>query len=225
PNFFARREGANRRAGKNGGWHARFARRKGGNAGPPHLERWRRLNWCRWCNHSCLHQHRDVLRILADTAQPFDWADSAKAVRNSLCPRALSILARNGRASGKHCSVLPSPEAISFGRRSWWPGLHHSRCGGNDTGKGSFRRELCRLSFEQATAPEYRSPIRRGESLVPHSCHGARFPGKQFSVERQALSTDQDRDEFRSRICYECKGQPCLGQLLICYVQRAFASR
>jgi hypothetical protein len=65
---------------KDGGRHARFAWRKGGDAGAARVEGRRGLDRRRRRNDPCLCQHRHVFRILADTSQPIDWADSTKAV-------------------------------------------------------------------------------------------------------------------------------------------------
>src|SRR4029453_17293691 len=91
--------------------------------------------------------------------------------------------------------------------------------------KGSFRRKLCGVPFEQTTASEYRSALRRRKSLVPRGRDGLRFFRRQFSIERSALSINQNRDEFGARVCDQCKGWSRLGQFLVADLQRNLTGR
>ena len=81
-----------------------------------------------------------------------------------------------------------------------WTGLHHHGCRGDDARKRSFCRKLRGMSFQQTTGSKHRSTLRRRKSMVPRCGDGARFSGKQFSFERQALSTDENRNEFGARV-------------------------
>src|SRR5262249_712941 len=114
-------------------------------------------------------------------------------------------------------------ETVPSRQRARRPGLHHNRRCPDDAWKRSFCRKLRGMSFEQTTAAKYRSTQRRRKSMVPRRGHGTRFPGEQFSVERQALSVNEDRDEFGARIRNQRQDGSRLGQLLLADLQGALA--
>ena len=79
--------------------------------------------------------------------------------------------------------------------------------------------ESCAVAIRAKAAGKYRSAIRRGKSLVSHSGNGARFPRKQFPVKRQALSINENRNQFRSCIRDQRKSRSRLGQFFLSDLQ------
>ena len=144
-------------------------------------------------DHSRLRQHRNVFRILADATQSIDRADAAEAVRNPVCARAFRLLARDRRTSRQTSQRSSAPETISSGRRSRWQRLHHDRPSGHDARESRFSPRV---------APRVIRANSRRRNIDPQSGEGkpwfrrrgdeTGFSGKQFSLERAALSRDQD---------------------------------
>ena len=67
-------------------------------------------------------------------------------------------------------------------------------------GKEVFAESCAACHSSKQPRAERRSALGRRESVVPRGGDGARFSGKQFSFERQALSTDQNRNQFGARV-------------------------